>query len=89
MSHTTKPLSERDANQTLQSAYNEVDATISTSGFLTGKVGHKVSMSITTTTITDDTEVYEFSNDGTALYTITVIYTDGTRETLLSAERTA
>lgn len=89
MSYTTKPLSDRDFGQAIQSAYNQVDASVTTNGFLVGKVGHKIEMSITTTTVANDTEVYAFSDSGTALYTITVVYTDGTRNTMISAERTA
>lgn len=87
MAHTNKPLSDRDANQTLQSAYNDVDASITVNGFLVGKVGHKVTMEIQTTNTSDDTELYTFLNDGTQLYQLKVIYTSNTREVLLSAER--
>lgn len=87
MSRTTKQFSDQDADQVLQYAFNDVDATISTNGFLVGKVGHQVTMAISTTTIANDTETYTFLNSGTQLYEIEVIYTDGTRETLLSATR--
>ncbi len=87
MSVIDKPVSNLDANQTLQTAYNDVDATISTNGFLVGKIGNKVTMTISTTTIANDTETYAFFDGVTALYSIKVIYTDGTRQTLVSAER--
>lgn len=87
MAHTDKPLSERDANQTLQSAYNDVDASLTTNGFLVGKVGHKVTMTLETTSSANDTELYTFFNGGTQLYEIKVIYTDGTRAIISSAER--
>lgn len=89
MADTSKPKSQQDANQTLQYAYNDVDATLSVNGFLVGKVGHKIVQSITTTTLPNDTEVFQFSDSGTPLYTLTIIYTDGSRATFLSAERTA
>lgn len=89
MSNITKTLTDRDANQTLQSAYNDVNATLSVDGFLTGKVGNKVTLAISTTTIANDTETYTFLDNGTSLYVYKLIYTDGTRGTLLSAERTA
>lgn len=82
-------MSERDANQTLQLAYNDVDATISTNGFLVGKVGNKVTLTISTTSSTGDTQTYAFSSNGTALYSLTLIFTDNTYATLVSAERTA
>ena len=87
MAHTTKEISDKDANQAIRSVFNDVDKTLSTNGFLVGKVGHKVVNAISTTTIADDTETYTFTDDGTQLYQIRIIYTDGTRETLLSAER--
>lgn len=86
---TQKPLSHLDYEQTLQSSYNDVNATLSVDGFLTGKVGRKVELAISTTTIVDDTETYSFSENGTALYTLRIIYTDGTRAQLISAERIA
>lgn len=87
MSNTTKGMSERDANQTLQLAFNDVDASLTTGGFLTGKVGRKVVQAISTTTVTDDTLTYTFSESGTTLYALKVIYTDNTYNTLISAER--
>jgi hypothetical protein len=87
MSKTVKPPSQLDGNQTLQNAFNDVDSTITTNGFLVGKVGRKIELSISTTTVANDTETYEFSEDGEILYTLRVIYTNGSRETLLSAER--
>jgi hypothetical protein len=84
---TQKPLSHLDYEQTMQSSYNDVNATLSVDGFLTGKVGRKVELAISTTTIVDDTETYSFSENGTALYALRIIYTDGTRALMISAER--
>lgn len=89
MSITQKPLSHLDYEQTLQSSYNDVNATLGVDGFLTGKVGRKIELTISTTTIANDTEIYNFSENGTALYTLTLIYTDGSRAQLSSVERTA
>jgi hypothetical protein len=87
MSITQKPLSHLDYEQTMQSSYNDVNATLSVDGFLTGKIGRKVELAISTTTIANDTEVYSFSESGTALYALKIIYTDGTRAQMISAER--
>jgi hypothetical protein len=87
MSITQKPLSHLDYEQTLQSSYNDVNATLSVDGFLTGKIGRKVELAISTTTVVDDTETYSFSESGTPLYALKIIYTDGTRSQLISAER--
>lgn len=89
MSDTTKQPSNLDGSQTLQKSYNDVNATISTDGFLVGKVGRKIVLSISTTTIANDTETYAFSESGIALYSLVIIYTDGNRTTMISAERTA
>jgi hypothetical protein len=87
MSNTTKRFSERDANQTLQSSYNDVDASLTTNGFLVGKVGRKIEPVISTTTVANDTITYYFSENGQQLYAYEIIYTDGTRSTMISAER--
>lgn len=85
--HINKLLSERDANQTLQSAYNDVDATISTNGFLVGKVGNEVTLTVSTTTVAGDTYTYTFFDNAIQLYQIQVIYTDSTQAQMISAKR--
>lgn len=87
--HTTKNPTNRDPDQTLQDAFNEVDDSFTVNGFLVGNVGHRITMTVTTTNVASDTEVYNFFDGTLALYEITVVYTDGTRSTLLFAERTA
>jgi hypothetical protein len=89
MANTTKRQSDYDANNATRAAFNDVNATISTDGFLVGKVGRKIEMNIITTNVPNDSEEYIFSEDSVNLYTLTVVYTDGSRTTLLSAERTA
>jgi hypothetical protein len=89
MARTNKSQTHLDGDQVLKSIFNTEDSSITSSGFLVGKVGRKVELSLATTSIADDTEVYDFMESGTLLYQITLVYTDGTRETLLSAERTA
>lgn len=87
MANTSKQMSKLDSEQTLKGAFNEVDKSFTTNGFLVGKVGHKVELAISTTSIVNDTETYTFIDSGTQLYQIQVIYTSGSRETMLSAER--
>lgn len=87
MANTSKQMSKLDSEQTLKSAFNEVDKSFTTNGFLVGKIGHKVELVISTTNIANDTETYTFSDSGTQLYQFRVIYTSGSRETMLSAER--
>lgn len=85
---TTKQIGKIDGDQVLRKAYVVEDGTIAVNGFLAGKVGHRVE-------ITDGgtTEVFQFIDNSVSpailLYEITLTYTDGTKETLVSAERTA
>jgi len=84
MANTEKQLSSRDGFQTLQGAFNEEDFSITTGSFLQGVIGRRVDI--------DDqgaVEVYTFSENSIFLYELTLTYTDGTKATLLSAERTA
>lgn len=83
--NTGKLLSNRDGFQTLQGAFNEEDFSFTTAGFLTGKLGRKVEVTSPVATV----DVFTFSEDGRVLYELTLTYTDGTKNTLLSAERTA
>ena len=85
----SKPLSDRDASQVLQSSYNSVNDTLGVDGFLVAKVGNSISLAITTTTLANDTEIYSFYDNGTLLYVLTIVYTDGTRSLMLTATRTA
>lgn len=89
MAKTTKQLSDADGQQSLQYAYNDSDASLNVNGFLVGVVGRKIILTISTTSIANDTETYAFSENGLALYSIKIVYTDGTRGTMISAERIA
>ena len=89
MSDTTKPLTDLDPLQTLQSSYNDSDSSLNVNGFLVGVVGRRIDLTISTTTIANDTETYAFSELTVSLYTLQVVYTDGTRTTMKYALRTA
>lgn len=86
---TIKRASPRDADQTQRISYNDVNGSHTVDGFLTGIIGRKVTMSISQTTVPDDTETFVFSELGVNLYTIQIVYTSDTRETMISAERIA
>lgn len=81
MANTAKGVSRQNA---LQIALNDKDASLAVSGFLAAVVGRKVELAINSAV-----ETYTFKENGTTLYVITLTYTDSTRATLLSAERTA
>lgn len=89
MSRTTKRGTRKDGMQTLQMAFNDVDASLTTNGFLVGKIGHKVTLEITTTTVSNDSELYTFLDGSDLLYQIKLIYTNADKTQLLSAERVA
>lgn len=84
---TSKPISQLDGNQTLKRAFNEVNDTLTVDGFLVSVVGRKVTQTISTTTIAGDTATFDFSESGTPLYSLKLIFTDGTQSVLISAER--
>lgn len=85
-----KMLSDQDADQCLKYAFNDVDGTLTTNGFLVGEVGRQITQTITETTVPGDTSVFSFYDPtGTLLYTFTIIFTDSTQQTMISATRTA
>lgn len=89
MADTQKRLSERDHGQTLQASFNDVNSTLGVDGFIVGKVGRRIDLAIETTNVPNDTEIYTHSESGSTLYVLEIVYTDGTRDQLLSVERTA
>jgi hypothetical protein len=88
---TLKRLSQKDQEQAIRQAQNDVNGTIGVDGFLTGLVGRQITQTISTTNVTGDTATFSFYENFGAnlLYTFVLIYTDGTQQTLLSATRTA
>lgn len=87
MAVSEKSVTKRDSDDVLKYSFNEEGRTLGVDGFLSGKVGHKVEVTISTTNVANDTETYTFSDSGTTLFEIEVIYSDGTRQVLESAER--
>lgn len=85
MSKTDKNFSDRDYQQTLRLSFNDVDASLTTNGFLIAKVGRKVEVDVSGGSVA----IYTFLENGTTLYQYTLTYTDASRTTLVSAERTA
>ena len=89
MNGTTKKASNASAENVLRSAHVEETGTISVNGFVSAKVGHRITLTILTTNVLNDTERYTYFDGTTQLMQLTIIYTDGTRGTLASVERTA
>ena len=89
MGTTKKSYTDLDQEQLFKRSYNSETGTLGIDGFIAGKVGRKITRSITTTNVANDTEVFEFLEDGTLLYRLAVVYTDDTLTTLVSVERLA
>jgi hypothetical protein len=85
MANTNKEQTHLDGHQTLKAAFNNEDASITVNGFLAGKVGRKVEVTYVDTV----TEQYDFTEDSILLMSYELIYTDATKDSLLSAERIA
>lgn len=96
---SSKQIGKIDGTEALRRAYNVEDKTISVNGFIVGKIGHKVTVTITTTNVANDTERFTFTDQSPlptqenptaapiTLYVIDIVYTTGGRDTFLSAER--
>lgn len=84
-----KSMSIYSQENVLRDAHNRTDNSILVNGFLAPVVGRQISQVITTTTVSGDTAVLTFSENGTQLYVYTIIYTDATQSVMLSATRTA
>lgn len=82
-------MSSSDHEQTLKKGFNDEDFTTAVDGFLSGLVGRRIDFATTTTTVTGDTQVVTFSENGTQLKVYTLVFTDGTQTVLSYVERTA
>lgn len=89
MGITQKAPSDIDSSQTQQHSFNDNTFSHLVDGFLSAIVGRRIDLAISTTNTSNDTETYTFSENGTQLLVLQIIYTDGTRTTMLSALRTA
>jgi hypothetical protein len=87
MSLTTKQNAQVNQGNAIVATYNEADKSLATSSFITSKVGRKITQATSTTTITNDTVTYDFLEDGISLYSLKLIFTDGSQSTMLSVER--
>ena len=86
---TKKAASDASHENVLRSSHVPETAVLSVGGFVGSKVGHKITLALATTSVLNDTEVYTYFDDSTQLMELTIIYTDSSRSTLVSVERTA
>lgn len=85
MAETSKKEQRFNTGNVLASAYNPVDKSLTTAGFLTGKIGHKIEK----VNVNATTEDYSYYDEGVLLYTLRISYTDASKAEFLSAERIA
>lgn len=79
-------ISRNDSSGVLRAAYDDESQSIRVdSGFLLYAPGRKIEVEY----VDSVTERYHHKEDGTLKYTIEVIYSDSTKENLVSAERVA
>lgn len=83
MAQTSKPESVINQGNAIRAAYNAVDKSITTAGFLTGKVGHKIERVIVDSYVDD----YKYYDAATLLYTLRITYSDVAKSEFVSAER--
>lgn len=84
---TQKLMSPKDADQATRVAFIDDNGTISVDGFLAGKVGRRVDVAVSTTTVAGDTATFSFSESGNPILALQLVYTDGTQAQLLYAVR--
>lgn len=89
MAITAKPTSSLSGDNILRNSYLEETKSLSVGGFVSARVGHKITLAIQTTNVTDDTELYSYYDGSTLLMQIKIIYTTGARDVMLSVERVA
>jgi hypothetical protein len=89
--NTLKTLSQKDEAQAIRQAQNDVNGTLGVDGFIVGLVGRQITFTTSTTNVTGDTLIVSFFENFGAnlLYTLTLIFSDGTQTVLLSVTRTA
>lgn len=87
MPNTLKQNAYVGSDNAIVASFNDVDKSLTTSGYLVAKVGRKITQTISTTSVANDTLLFDYLEDSVSLYVIKVIYTDGTRTTMTSVER--
>jgi len=85
MAKTTKEMSKLDFEQTLKAGFADEISSAMTTGYVQGKVGHKIVANYFSPTQV----IYEYYDSSTLVMSIRVTYTDASQATFLSAERIA
>lgn len=89
MSQSGKRQTKNSSEAVLRSSFVDETKTIGVNGFILAKVGHKITLQLQTTNVTDDTELYSYYDGTNLLLQIKIIYTTSSREVISSVERIA
>jgi hypothetical protein len=87
MPNSTKQISDRDSGQAIRLSFVDSLSSLSMSDWVSAKVGRKLTYTISTTTVSNDTITIDYLEGAVSLATVKSIYTDGTRTVLISQER--
>lgn len=83
---SNKKISKLDGPQVLKEVFNQEDKSLTTSTFLTAKIGNKIIKTLPSST-QDQFSYYD--SDNQLLYTILITYTDVSKSDISTVERTA
>jgi len=81
---TSKPITDMSSENTLRGAFNDSDQSLTTSTFVTAKVGHKITRTVISAVIDD----YSYLDGAVLLYTLRITYSNPAHDDVDSVERT-
>lgn len=82
---TSKQMPVTSEENAIKQAFNIEDKSITTNGFLVGKIGHKVVRTVVSGTVDD----YSFYDGTNLLYTFRITYNNSSHDEIDQAERIA
>ncbi|MEO0273433.1 MAG: hypothetical protein ABIM30_10210 [candidate division WOR-3 bacterium] len=87
MATTEKKASVLSSENVLRNSYIEETKVLGVGGFISSKVGHRITLQIQTTNVANDTELYTYFDGTQQLMQIKIIYTTSARDLISSVER--
>ncbi len=85
MADIQKPMAKIDGQQVLKEIFNQADHSITTAGFVSSKVGAKITRTAQSSTVDD----YSYFDGANLLYTIRITYSSSAKEEISEVERIA
>lgn len=82
---TSKPTGVTDGLLALRKSYNVEDASLTTSTFVTAKIGHKITRTVVSATV----DQYSYYDGATLLYTLEITYSNSAHDDVNQVERIA